>query len=156
MGTHRYEISVAADPEAVYDLYADLERHPEWESGNLRISRLSSTSVGSGTTFDMNYGRWLTYHARVETADRPRRFVISATIPFGLRSTSQSEFVPDGRGTRVIHVVELRWPIRLAGRVLESLILPPAVVREEMARFKAIAETSPSPAQTAEPSGRQS
>ena len=150
MGTHRYSISIAAPPEAAYDLFADLERHAEWESGNPRVKNLSSSSLQAGTTYDLNYGGGsqigsspsgrLTYHVRVEAADRPYRIVISASGPLGLRATTRSEFVSDNGGTRATLVIELQWPIPVLGRLIEFVILPPRIVRQELARFKAIAE----------------
>jgi uncharacterized protein YndB with AHSA1/START domain len=150
MGTHHYSISIAAPPEAVYDLHSDFERWAEWESGNPRVTNLSDSSLQPGTTYDLTYGGgsqagsarsgWLTYHARVEAAERPRRFVISASGPLGLRATMRSEFVPEYGGTRATLVVELHWPIPVLGRLIEFAILPPRVVRQEQARFKAIAE----------------
>jgi uncharacterized protein YndB with AHSA1/START domain len=150
MGTHRYSISIAAPPAAVYDLFANLERWAEWESGNPRVTNLSGSSLQAGTTYDLTYGGgsqagstrsgWLTYHARVEAADRPHQFAISANGPLGLRATMRSEFVPENGGTRATQQVQLQWPIPILGRLLEFAILPPRVVRQELARFKAIAE----------------
>jgi len=111
---------------------------------------LSSSTLQSGTTYDLSYGGGsqaalagsgrLTYHARIEAANRPHRFVTSASGPFGLRATMQSEFIPENGGTRASLVIELQWPIPLLGRLIEFVILPPPVVREELDRFKAIAE----------------
>lgn len=140
MGTHRYSTWIAAAPEAVYDLFSDLDRHAEWESGNPRVTNLSGSVEQPGTTYDFTYGSWLTYHARVEAADRPRRFAVSANGPLGLRATQRSEFVAENNGTRATLKVELQWPIPILGRPIEFVILPPRTVRQELARFKAIAE----------------
>jgi uncharacterized protein YndB with AHSA1/START domain len=150
MGTHRYSISIAAPPEAAYDLFANPHRHAEWESGNPQVTNLSSSTLQPGTTYDLSYGGGsqvgsarsgrLTYHVRVEAADRPHRFATSASGPFGLRATTRSEFVPANGETRSTLEMELRWPIPILGRLIEFVILPPRVVRQELARFKAIAE----------------
>jgi len=150
MGKHRYSISIAAPPEAVYDLFSDPDRHAEWESGNPRVTNRSASSLQPGTTYDLRYGGGsqagsarsgrLTYHARVEAADRPHRFAISANGPLGLRAMTRSEFVPENGGTRATLEMELKWPIPVLGRLIELVILPPRVVRQELARFKAIAE----------------
>jgi uncharacterized protein YndB with AHSA1/START domain len=155
MGTHRYSISIDAPPEAAYDLFSDPERHAEWESGNPRVTNLSGSTRQPGTTYDLTYGGGsqagsarsgrLTYHARVEAADRPHRFAIFADGPLGLRASTRSEFVPENGGTRATLEMELRWPIPLLGRLLEFVILPPRVVRQELARFKAIAERESQP-----------
>lgn len=150
MGTHRYSISIAAPPEAVYDLFSDPARHGEWESGNPRVTNLSAASFQPGTTYDLTYGRAkqpgsarsgeLRYHVTVEAANRPHRFATSAHGPLGLRATTRSEFVPENGGTRATLEMELRWPIPVLGRLLEFMILPPRVVRQELARFRAVAE----------------
>ena len=139
-----------APPIAAYDLFANPHRHAEWESGNPRVTNLSSSSLQPGTTYDLSYGGAsrtgsagsgpLTYHARVEAADRPHRFVTSARGPLGLRASTRSEFVPENGGTRAMLEMELHWPIPLIGRLIDLVILPPRVVRQELARFKALAE----------------
>jgi hypothetical protein len=155
MGTHRYAISINAPPEAAYDLFANPHRHAEWESGNPRVMKMSSSTVQPGTTYDLNYGGRsqadsagsgrLTYHVRVEAADRPHRFATSANGPLGLRATTRSEFVPENGGTRATLEMELRWPIPVLGRLVEFVILPPRVVRQELSRFKSIAERESQP-----------
>lgn len=58
----------------------------------------------------------------------------------GLRATTRSEFVPENGATRATLEIELQWPIPVVGRLIEFVILPPRVVRQELARFKTIVE----------------
>src|SRR5687768_2370336 len=55
MGKHRYSISIAAPPEAVYDLFSDPDRHAEWESGNPRVTNRSASSLQPGTTYQLRH-----------------------------------------------------------------------------------------------------
>ena len=112
-------ITIAAPPEAIYDVVADVTRTGEW-SGETHRVEWTSTDRGVGARFKgwnrVGFFRW-TRHCEVLAADRGRVFAFR-TIPGKVPTKRDStlwrfELTPDGDGTRVVQSYEiLKMPLR--------------------------------------------
>ncbi len=99
---HTESTTIAAPPEAVYDLVADVARMGEWSpvcTGGTWDDDGRTTFVGTNTTPERT---WST-HCRVETADRGREFSFVNLGPNGDAELVRwgYRFEPAGEGTTV-------------------------------------------------------
>jgi len=140
-------IDIAAPPEVVYDLVADITRTGEWSPECRSCEWLDEPGqVGSRFKGHNRQGpaRWTTT-ARVSAADRPRTFGFATLFKDGDATRWTYELAPDGDGTRLTESFESvdapaliklaeRWFIRNRQQQLESGI------DQTLAKIKAIAE----------------
>jgi uncharacterized protein YndB with AHSA1/START domain len=97
LGRHRFEVRIAAPPDAVFDLYTNLERIHEWTGGVTGVADVSGPPGQAGTTYTVLFGR-MRSPTMVLEAERPRLF----KTRFGnrvLRGTNEARFAPAGEGT---------------------------------------------------------
>lgn len=149
MPTIHNTISVAAPPEAVFDLMADYERYPEWVSIVEEARLVTGERIEDGAEYEevstlgpkRSTSRW-----RVTEFDPPERQVHLGELPFGpVELTIRTR--PDGNGgTTLDHTVELTaFPrFRPLGRLLERLVLVRAFegdMEESLTAFSELVET---------------
>lgn len=144
MGSHRWTVWIDAAPEKVFDVYADINRLPEWEVGVRRISDITGPGYRPGTTYAVRYGPFAS-RSEVLESERPSRLVTRTAGVFGLRARGTSELVPEDGGTRLTIQYETTWPIRWLGRVLEKAMLNPSVLQRELSNLKALVERESRP-----------
>jgi len=108
--------TIAASPEAIYDVVADVTRTGEW-SGETRRVEWTSAGSGAGARFKgwnrAGLFRW-TRHCEVLVADRGRTFAFR-TIPGKSPSKRDStvwrfDLTPEAGGTRVEQSYEIVKP----------------------------------------------
>ena len=139
MGNYSYSVWIAAPPERVYDLSADLDRVAEWQEGRPRITDRSGEQGRARSTYTMRRGP-SSARSEVIVAERPTEHVVETHGALGLRAVITSRFVPESGGTRMTVELDARWGKPLLGRVLEKAIFNPRTTRRELATLKEIAE----------------
>jgi uncharacterized protein YndB with AHSA1/START domain len=138
IGTHEYTVWIDASPEKVFDIYADVNRLPEWEVGIREVKDVTGPGDRVGTTYAVRYGPFSSRSEVVE-AKRPRRLVTRTSGVFGLRGLGTSNLTPEGRGTRLDILYETVWPYRWLG-VLEKAMFNPGTLERELDNLKALVE----------------
>ena len=142
-------VTIAAPPEAVWDMVADVTRMGEWspECYSCRWVGKRREPVAGARFVGFNrrgWARWFTTN-EVEQAERGRAFVFRTRetgVLWGYR------FEPDGDGTRVTETRDLAgartWIIRLAGPFVGGVDAHAeelrAGMRKTLDRLKAAAE----------------
>jgi ligand-binding SRPBCC domain-containing protein len=114
MGRLQRELVIAAPPEAVFAYLAEPERLPEWTPGVLAVLRTSPGPIGVGATTSTQveaFGMRQTLLGRCTIFDPPRRLSVQNETASGIKiggvtigkvsTTSTSELVPEGPGTRL-------------------------------------------------------
>ena len=150
------EIVVAAPPDRVYDLVADVTRTPElspeivsvrWlgeATGPAVGARFEATNVSSG-------GKTWRNRPVVTVAERGREFAFSRTEPFSGTVAWRYRFEPVDGGTRVVESYEVERPVtRLGWFVIEKVFRSGnrreelrAGMRTTLERLRALVEAEP-------------
>jgi uncharacterized protein YndB with AHSA1/START domain len=99
VGTFRFEARIAAPPEAVFDLWTNLDRMKEWVGGVTKVTDVSGPVDRAGTTYTTWFGS-MASRAEVVEADRPRLFHTRFASRI-LRGEARTTLEPDGAGTRL-------------------------------------------------------
>ena len=97
MGEYTFTVHIAAPPEAVFDLWTDLDRLHEWTGGVTGVTDVSGPSDQAGTTYTVLFGR-MRSPTRILDVERPKRI----RSRFGnavLRGETEAMFEPEGAGT---------------------------------------------------------
>jgi hypothetical protein len=120
LDTDRLSIRIAAPPDVVYDLVADVTRTPEFSPEILRCTWLDgATGPAVGARFEAvnKVSRGPAWKNRpVVTVARPgREFAFSRTEPFSGTLVWRYQFEPDGTGTRVTESYEVTRPVSRLG-----------------------------------------
>lgn len=141
MGVSEHSVWVEADPDAVWRVYADPSRIPEWQTGRpvVTVTRGGGDDVGS--TFISKRGP-LSARSTVVAAERPNLLVTSTDAYLGLRLEVTSRLEARGGGTQLdLHSVT-HWPRGLGsvGRLVELAILNPREIRKELANLRRVVE----------------
>lgn len=142
-------VTVAAPPERVYDLIADVTRMGEWSpecTGGRWVGRRQEPVVGARFVgFNKRgWARWITTN-RVERAERGRSFVfrvVETNVRWGY------ELAPDGDGTRLTETRDLAdartWLVSLVAPLVGGMDAHADELRDGMRqtldRVKAVAE----------------
>jgi uncharacterized protein YndB with AHSA1/START domain len=113
------EIVIGAPPEAVFAFLAQPERLPEWTPGVLAVRRTSDGPVGVGATTETlveAFGVRQRLLGRCTRFEAPRWLIVENETAGGIkiggvsigkvRSTSASELLPEGAGTRLRAMLE--------------------------------------------------
>ena len=172
---------VAAAPEAVYDVLADVTRTPEWSPEVVGCTWLDgATGPAVGVRFAArNRRRWFTWTNRpvVDAADPGREFAFLRTEPGGGSIRWRHLLRPDGEGTLVIESYEVLAPVPRGLHVVLRLVFGVRDLADDLhanmaasldrlaavveagyracSRGSAVAEASPSPSSTLERSRRR-
>ena len=141
MGMHYHSIWIAADPQRVWNVYADPARIPEWQTGSPIIEGVGSPGDQPRTTYISRRGR-LAARTTVIDADPPRRLTTRTAAYFGLRFAVSSQLEGEAGGTTLGLTVETQWPpgLRPFGKLIELAILSDREGRKELANLKALVE----------------
>ncbi|GAA3153288.1 hypothetical protein GCM10010531_00120 [Blastococcus jejuensis] len=139
-GTTDHSVWIRADAAAVWDVYTDPRRIPEWQTGSPVVGDLHGAGE-AGTTYVSRRGR-LAATTVVVSAERPRRLVSRTVASLGLTFTVESTLQAVGGGTRLDLTVQTEWPrgLRLLGRIVELAILGRREAAKELTRLKALVE----------------
>lgn len=146
-------IDVAAPPERVYEVIADVRRWPEFMSALERVRVLDAN--GGVVRVEMHEAAGRVRDAAVYDVafDAPRRMRADQAHGFFRSCTVVWTLGASGAGTRVVVEHEFRtgWP--LVGAVLDRAIVAPRllhpIVERSLANFKALVETGRSPKRAA-------
>lgn len=144
MATHRYSIWIDASPELVWEIFTDLERIPEWQTGGPIVTNVSGRGDVAGTTYAVRRGPGVA-HTTVLEAIRPSRYGSRTNAYLGLWFETIAYLVPEKDGTRLELEAHTHWPpgLRLLGRLVEAVVLSGHEAHREMERLKLLAERSP-------------
>lgn len=159
MGDVTVSTDIAAQPDAIYDLVADMPRMGEWSPECERVEWSGgATGPAAGARFighnRRGRRRWST-HGTVTVADRGREFTFEVRSILNLPVSRWSyRFEPrDGGECRVVESTEDRRGrlVRVAGRIVTGVSDRGSRNRETMAstlqRLRAAAEAHPGSAQ---------
>jgi carbon monoxide dehydrogenase subunit G len=153
------EIVIGAPPEAVFAYLAQPERLPEWTPGVISVKRTGDGPVGVGTTTEAlveAFGIRQTLLGRCTVFEPPRRLVVEnvtarsitvAGIQIGqVASTSASELLPEGAGTRVRASLEYTISAGFLTGVAEGAVRPQmqADFDRSLQNLKRLLENAPS------------
>ena len=159
------EIVVAAPPERVYDLVADVTRTPELSPEIIEVRWLgTATGPAVGARFEAvnrnSRGKRWRNRPVVTVADRGREFAFSRTEPFAGTVAWRYRFEPVDGGTRVVESYDVQRPItRIGWFVIERVFGDTdrrsalrAGMRTTLERLRALAEADePAPGGTRRP-----
>lgn len=147
MRTSEHSVSISASPEAVWDVYVDPSRIPEWQTGSPSIEQAHGRAGEPGSSYVSRRGPG-SARTTVLTADRPRRLVTRTRAYLGLEFEVDSLLVPEADGTLLTLRVQTWWPrgLRWVGRVVERAILSSAEASQELGNLKALVEHGAAPA----------
>ena len=100
MGTHRLTVHVAAQPDAVFRLWTDLDRMHEWVGGVTNVTDVTGPVGRAGTRYTVWFGR-MASRSEVLEADPPR-FIRTRFRSRLLGGETTATFEPEGDGTRLV------------------------------------------------------
>ncbi len=144
MATHRYSIWIDAAPELVWEIFTNLDRIPEWQTGDPVVTDVSGKGDVAGTTYAVKRGPGVA-HTMVLEAVRPSQYRSRTDAYLGLWFDTNAHLIPEKDGTRLELEAHTHWPrgMRLLGRVVESIVLSGHEAHREMELLKVLAERSP-------------
>jgi len=126
-------VVVARPPEDVYDLVADLERGPEWQSSLVSVDAEHGSEVRSFG----GHRREATF--QVTDQDRPGRFGIESRTG-STKARALFTFAPAGEGTRVDFRLDLELGLGGKGGRLAAAVLRGRVAREARQNLERLKE----------------
>ena len=97
MGEYSFTVHIEATPQAVFDLFTDIDRMQEWVGGVTRITDVSGPRGTAGSSYTVWFGR-MRSPTEVLEVERPRLY----KSRFGhsvLRGEMEATFAPEGDGT---------------------------------------------------------
>ncbi|MEO6350947.1 MAG: SRPBCC family protein [Candidatus Limnocylindrales bacterium] len=100
MSTYTFVIDIAADRDAVFALWTNLERAPEWIEGLAGYEDVSGPADQAGTTYTVRFGSWSKSRTNVLESEPPRYL----RVKFGnwfLRGEQSATFETSSTGTRL-------------------------------------------------------
>jgi carbon monoxide dehydrogenase subunit G len=131
------EIVIGVPPETVFAFLAQPERLPEWTPGVLSVILTSPGPVGVGSTTQTQveeFGMRQTLNGRCIAFEAPKRLVVHNETAGGLTiggvsigkvsTTSASELLPEGTGTRLRASFEFKLSAGLLTSLAESIAGP--------------------------------
>jgi uncharacterized protein YndB with AHSA1/START domain len=141
VGTLRYSIWIDAPALAVWTLWTDLARIPEWQTGSPKVVEATGPGDAAGTRYTVRRGPTSSRTTVVHT-DAPRRYESRTQALLGLTFSMAADLVAEGRGTRLSLEARTHWPrgLGMLGRAVEAAVLSPQEATRELAAFKALVE----------------
>lgn len=137
MGRLQREIVVSASPEAVFAFLAQPERLPEWTPGVVAVRRTSPGPIGVGATTEtlveafgvrqVLLGRCTVFepHRRLAVHNETASGIKVGAVSVGkVQSTSTSELLPEGSGTRLRASLEYSVSAGLFTGLAEQIMGP--------------------------------
>jgi uncharacterized protein YndB with AHSA1/START domain len=121
----RAVIDIDGPIQSVFDMYAQYDRHPEWQPGLLRAELTSGANVAAGTRgieVRRMFGREISFPYVITEHVAPHRSAFQ-TLAGPLRPAGIASFTSVESGTRMEFAMELgaQGVLRLASRVLVPL-----------------------------------
>jgi uncharacterized protein YndB with AHSA1/START domain len=143
MGAIDYSVWIQASPEEVWRVYVDPSRIPEWQTGSPVIEDVHGPGDQPGSTYVSRRSPGAALTTVIEVY-KPQRLVTRTRAYFGLRFDVTSSLTPQAGGTLLELHAETYWPrgLGLLGKLVEAVILGPREGRKELARLKALIESS--------------
>jgi uncharacterized protein YndB with AHSA1/START domain len=144
VSSYRYSTWIDAAPNVVWDVFTDLDRIPEWQTGRPVVSDASGRGDVPGTTYTVRRGP-ATSRTRVLEASRPTRYLSRTDAYFGLRFEMTATIIPAKSGTILEIQADTHWPrgMRLPGRLVEAAVLSGHEADRELERLKLLVERGP-------------
>jgi uncharacterized protein YndB with AHSA1/START domain len=127
--TRSHEVFVRAPLEKVFEYVSDLERHPEWSGGELKIVPVTPGPVAIGKEYisrgEVSLQKDRQNTVRVTAYGPPRRFAFVALDPDAGQVTHQFTFEPQGDGVLIRREMTLNLSPILA--ILFRLLVYPLI-----------------------------
>lgn len=141
MGTIRRSIWIDAAPSLVWDIYTNLDRIPQWQTGNPRVVDVSGKGDEVGATYIVRRGPGGA-RTTVTEAVRPSHHGSHTDAYLGLSFDLTTDLLPENGGTRLELWAKTRWPRGLGwlGRVAELALLSERETNRELQRLKTLIE----------------
>lgn len=114
-------IHIAAPPDQVWTVLADIERWPEWTASVTSVERLDDGPVAVGSLARVKQPRLRAAVWRVTSVEPGRSFDWAAKSP-GITTAAGHRLEPTHDGTRVALTIEMSGPLAgILGRVYARL-----------------------------------
>jgi len=141
MGVLRYSMWIDASPISVWNVFTDLDRIPDWQTGAPRVVDKAGPGDAVGTHYTVRRGP-MSSQTTVTVAERPGRYESRTKALLGLQIDLVADLVTRRGGTRLSLEARTAWPrgLRLLGRALEFVLLSPREANRELANLKAVVE----------------
>lgn len=141
MGTIEHAAWIRARPAAVWVVYADPRRIPQWQTGSPVVEVVHGDGTSPGSSYTSRRGR-LASRTVVLDSRPPHLLVTETEASLGLHFTLESALTQEGDGTRLELRVRTRWPrgLGLLGRVVERAMLSGSEATKELDRLRALVE----------------
>lgn len=136
-------LEIACPPERVWQLFADAAQQPRWQRSLLRIEQLEGTPGQVGAQARLTYlesGREIALVEIVEERHAPTIYRCRYESAL-MESWIDNRFSSDAPGVtswRMVQTTRFRGLLRLVGPLTRPITI--RKFREDMARFKALAE----------------
>lgn len=141
MATHRHSVWIDAAPDQVWEIFTDLDRIPEWQTGEPVVFEATGRGDVAGTTYAVRRGPAVA-HTTILECVRPYRYRSRSAAYLGMSFELVVYLVPQRDGTRVELEAQTHWPIgmRHIGRLVEAVVLSGHEAHREMERLKLLVE----------------
>lgn len=149
--------TILVEPQALYELWRDMESAPLWMEYVVSVTPLSATRSHwiFGNPDDPDAKR-IEYDTEI-TADEPGRRIAWRSIDSDYDESGEVTFEPsfNDRGTLVTLVETVKVPGGSAGNALAGLVKrsPRQIVIEDLRHFKQLAESGEIPSVVGQPNG---
>jgi uncharacterized membrane protein len=146
MGHIRESIHIDAPIDQVWELSANCERFPEWQTGIVEVKDCTGPIDHVGAKYTAVYksmGRKLEGTFEVTRAEKPRMIEEKATVPGGGHGNSIVTLDPAGGGTDVTLTFDYELPGGFIGDLANKLFMERALerdLRHSNENFKALCE----------------
>lgn len=139
------EIEIAAAPEAVYDLVADVDRLDEWVTIHERLEQAPDGPLEKGATLEQCLklaGRRFKVRWKVVESDRPRRLVWDGRGPVRSKAKVVNTVAASDDGSQFTYVNEFELPGGPLGRMAGPMVkrVTAKELEESLRRLKALLE----------------
>lgn len=141
MGVLEHSVWIAAPQQAVWRVYVDPSRIPDWQTGSPVIVDARGPGDRPGSTYGSKRSPG-TARTAVLAADAPNRLVTRTDAYLGLRFDVESLLRTESGGTRLDLRTVTRWPrgLGLVGRLVEYAVLNRNEGNKELANLKDLVE----------------
>ncbi len=146
MGHIRESIHVDAPIDQVWELGANCERYPEWQTGVVEVKDCTGPIDHVGAKYTIVYksmGRRLEATFQVTRAEKPRLVESKGTVPGGGHATSLQSAEPAGGGTDLTFTMDYELPGGFVGGLADKLFMERALerdIRHSNENFKSLCE----------------
>jgi uncharacterized protein YndB with AHSA1/START domain len=141
MGALERSIWISAAPSLVWELYTDIDRIAEWQTGDPRVLEVSGRGDEVGTTYIVRRGPGAA-RTTVTKAVCPAVHASRTEAYLGLSFDLTTNLSDEKGGTRLVIRAQTHWPsgLGLVGRLIEFAILNPREANRELERLKHLVE----------------